>query len=151
MSTSVDFSTTTPNSSTSAATADGELWDVQEILAERTSISSQNELLVVWKTCWVPHDNVKPGPVLQRFRAAPKFKFTSAAGDITWAVEPDTQLANDVAAVHAAQRAHTVAADQQRPGTISGAAARERDVTPRKQLGSVAKRACGDTERDRQN
>lgn len=140
MSESVDF-----NSSTSASTptsnssdADDELlWDVQEILAERTSIDSskQNELLVVWKTCWVPEGNVKRGAVLQSFRAAPKFKFTSAAGDINWAVEPDTQLAFDVATAQAAQRARTSAAAQQRANAV------ERDRTPRKQLGSVAKRA----------
>ena len=122
----------------SSDASDDTLWDVQEILAERTSLDNrqQNELLVVWKTCWVPKGNVKRGPVLQRFQAAPKFKFTSAAGDINWAVEPDTQLAFDVAAVQAAQRASTEVAAQQR------AIAEQRDRTPRKQLGSVAKRAC---------
>ena len=144
---SVDFSTT-PTSNSSDAADNGLLWDVQDILAERTSIDSrkQNELFIVWKACWVPKDNVKPGPVLQRFRAAPKFKFTSAAGDIYWAVEPDTQLALDVAAVQEAKRARTEAAalpgDQRASAHSGGAGAAERcDRTPRKQLGSVARRA----------
>jgi len=150
MSESIDFnsSTSTPVTNSSDA-SDDTLWDVQEILAERTSLDKrkQNELLVVWKTCWVPKGNVKRGPVLQRFKAAPKFKFTSAAGDINWSVEPDTQLAFDViAAVQAAQRARAEMAAQQR------ANAEERDRTPRKQLGSVAKRAfaSGSTGRGRQ-
>jgi len=132
----------------SSDASDDTLWDVQEIMAERTSCDKhkENELLVVWKTCWVPKGSVKRGPVLQRFKAAPKFKFSSAAGDIYWAVEPDTQLAIDVAAVQEAQRARMSVAALQR------ANADVRDRTPRKQLGSVAKRALapGGTGRGRQ-
>ena len=49
---SVDFSTT-PTSNSSDAADNGLLWDVQDILAERTSIDSrkQNELFIVWKAC----------------------------------------------------------------------------------------------------
>jgi hypothetical protein len=146
---SVDFNSSSSTSmSNSSDASDDTLWDVQEILAERTSCDKhkQNELLVVWKTCWVPKGNVKRGPVLQRFKAAPKFKFSSAAGDIYWAVEPGTQLAIDVAAAQEAQRARmSVAAHQL-------AIANVRDGTPRKQLGSVAKRAFapGGTGRGRQ-
>ena len=150
MSESIEFNSSTSTPATNSSDAsDDTLWDVQEILAERTSLDKhkQNEMLVVWKTCWVAKGNVKRGPVLQRFKAAPKFKFTSAAGDINWAVEPDTQLAFDVAAVQAAQRARVEVAAQQR------ANAAERDRTPRKQLGSAAKRAFapgGGTGRGRQ-
>ncbi len=128
-------------SSASSSSAGGKLWDVQEILAERTSISGDNELLVVWKTCWVPKINVMTGPVLERFRAAPKFKFVSAAGDINWAVEPDTQLALDVAEVHALQRDRR--ANHQQHNASNRASATDVDRTPRKQLGRVTKRACG--------
>jgi hypothetical protein len=129
-----------PNSSTSEREP---LWDVQEILAERNSISGENEFLVVWKTCWVPKQNVKPGPVLQRYRAAPKFKFISEAGDINWAVEPDTQLAKDVAKVQAVQRERQTGISQQNPDASTRAPASDDHRTPRKQLGSVAKRARG--------
>ncbi len=141
MSQSIDHNTPITSSNNSISSADEMLWDVQEILAERNSISGGNELLVVWKTCWVPKVNVKSGPVLQRFRASPKFKFVSAAGDINWAVEPDTQLAFDVAQVHASQRERRAAAAiSQR---LDANTRMEVDRTPRKQLGSVAKRARG--------
>ena len=130
--------TPSPNSSSSDS---GQLWDVQEILAERTSISGDNELLVVWKTGWVPKNNVKPGPVLQRFRAAPKFRFKSKAGDIYWAVEPDTSLAHDIDDAQALQRERR--SDQPQRNANDSAPATDVDRTPRKQLGSVAKRARG--------
>jgi hypothetical protein len=114
---------------------------VQEILAERTSISGDNELLVVWKTGWVPKINVKPGPVLDRFRAALKYRFASGAGDIYWAVEPDTQLAHDIADVEAIERDRRRV--QQQRNANDSAPATVVDRTPRKQLESVAKRACG--------
>lgn len=131
MSQSISSTSSSP-SHNSSESSNELLWDVQEILAERTSITAhkQNELLVVWKTCWVPICNVKPGPVLQSFTTAPKFKFTSAAGDIFWAVEPETQLAFDVAKVQAEQQQHRVT-----PSSIQS------DRTPRKQLGKVSKRA----------
>jgi hypothetical protein len=126
---------------TSSSSEGVQLWDVQEILAERTSISGDNELLVVWKTGWVPKDNVKPGPELERFRSATKFRFDSAAGDIYWAVEPGTQLAHDVADVKAIERERRRV--QQQRNANNSAPATVVDRTPRKQLGSVAKRACG--------
>jgi hypothetical protein len=108
--------------STSSSRPDGLEWEVQDILAERTSILSGKELLVVWKTSWVPKDTVQiNGPIMTHFRSAPKTTFVSAAGNISWVVEPGTQLARDVAHVCAV-------------------AATARDKTPRKQLDSDAKR-----------
>ena len=131
-----------PTHSPNSGNSESDLWDVQEILAERTSITGDNELLVVWKTCWVPHSNVKSGPELDRFRAASKFKFVSAAGDIDWAVEPDTQLARDVVKVQF-RKARMATANQQYHDANTRALASDDHRTPREQLGSAAKRACG--------
>jgi hypothetical protein len=86
-------------SSPSTIQADGSeelLWDVQEILAERTSISGENEFLVVWKTSWVPVSNMmQDGPEMRRFRDAPKCKFVSPAGSLYVEFQPGTTLASD--------------------------------------------------------
>ena len=53
MSESIEFNSSTSTPATNSSDAsDDTLWDVQEILAERTSLDKhkQNELLVVWKT-----------------------------------------------------------------------------------------------------
>lgn len=91
--------------SSSRDSHDSHLWDVQEILAERTSITGENELLVVWKTSWIPCSNmIADGPVMTRFRDSPKWNFSSAAGAmcIKLPVEPGTILAQDCAMVVAA-------------------------------------------------
>ena len=88
-----------------ASPRDGDVWDVAEILAERTSVSGENELLVVWKPCWIPISNMhSDGPVMRTFRDAPKWKFNSAAGAmrLILPVEPGTVLADDCAAIVAA-------------------------------------------------
>ena len=78
----------------------GGLWEVAEILAERTSMGGEKELFVVWKTSWIPKKNLMPdGPVMQQFKLHRKCKFTSATGDITFAVEPGTILQRDCDAV----------------------------------------------------
>ena len=76
----------------------GCLWDVQEILAERTSITGENELLVVWKTSWIPKSNMIPdGPVMMRFESERKWKFGSAAGNLQIPVQGGTTLMLDCA------------------------------------------------------
>jgi hypothetical protein len=76
--------------------SDGYLWEVAEILAERTSIGGEVELLVVWKTSWVPKKNLMAdGPVLRQFNESRKCKFTSATGVIKLAVEPGTMQQRD--------------------------------------------------------
>jgi hypothetical protein len=138
------------SSEASSFTPDGWDWEVQEILAERTSATGGNELLVVWKTNWVPKNTVKTdGPIMERFRDAAKYKFLSAAGDIMWAVEPGTQLAKDVEKVRHDAQILRVRVSEPMRWTVPHAAGAGgsatttpavRDSTPRKQLNSVAKR-----------
>ena len=90
--------------------SDGYLWEVAEILAERTSIGGEEELLVVWKTSWVPKKSLMAdGPVMRQFEEYRKCKFTSASGDIKLAVEPGTILQRDCDAVEL----HEVRREQQ--------------------------------------
>lgn len=123
-----------------------ELWDVQAILAERhSSYQTGSEVLVAWKPCWIPMENVPDGPILRSFREAPKARFQSSVGKLFLPVEPNTALADDVAAAAAwteQQIAHHRAHFQ---GSSGGSAAGHRkrvgDGTPRKALDSVAKKA----------
>ncbi len=118
--------------SPSASSSNGDVWDVQDILAERTSVSGESELLVAWKPSWIPISNMhKDGPVMKKFIDAPKWKFSSASGTMRlyMPVEPGTVFAQDCAAiVAAADAAHEAAS-----GTLS-------DRTPQAALGTVAKR-----------
>jgi|LauGreDrversion4_2_1035121.scaffolds.fasta_scaffold54171_4 hypothetical protein len=108
--------TTTTMSETSAAASpastnasDGYIWDVQEILAERSSVSGGRELLVVWKTSWIPKENmIADGPIMSRFRVAPKAHFFTPRGtmQLSLAVEPGTSLAQDVAIIASASDMH---------------------------------------------
>ena len=87
-----------PSASTSSVDSDGHLWDVAEILAERTTISGDLELLGVWKTSWIPEANmIADGPVLRRFKAERKCTFTAGknAMRITLPVQPGSSLAAD--------------------------------------------------------
>ena len=69
---SATANSTSPSSSPSASY----FWDVQEILAERTTFSGDHELLVVWKTSWIPKSNMlADGPVMRRFVEASKVLF----------------------------------------------------------------------------
>jgi len=108
------------------------LWDVQAILAERhSSFQSGSEVLVAWKPCWIPIENVPAGPILSSFRDAAKARFQSSVGTIILPLDADTVLANDVAsAVREAERQVLVHDQQQR----------EQRGTPRKSLGCVAKK-----------
>ena len=79
------------------------IWDVQEILAERTTSSGEHELLVVWKASWIPkHNMIADGPVMRRFEATPKVIFrNSVVRDmrIILPVEPGTVLDDDSAEI----------------------------------------------------
>ena len=117
----------------SSSSHDGFLWDVQAILAERTSISGENEFLVVWKPSWIPISNmIADGPVIERYTATPKWSFSSAQGAMRIFVpaEPGTPFAADCATISA--RAAAVEMAQR--------AAAGTDSTPKKALGGVAKR-----------
>ena len=43
----------------------GNLWEVQDILAQRVTLSGEIEYLVVWRSTWSAADLVKDGPVLR--------------------------------------------------------------------------------------
>ena len=121
-------------------------WDVQAILAERHSaFQTGSEVLVAWKPCWIPIENVPEGPLLSSFQEAPKVRFQSSVGKLILPVEPDTALADDVAAAadwserqirehreHFQQRSSSMELPKRK--RVHG------DGTPRKALGSVAKR-----------
>jgi hypothetical protein len=83
-------------------------WEVQDILAARTSVTGDDEVLVVWKPCWTPVGCVKDGPGIRRYQNALKWKFTSAVSGmrVILPVEPGTQLADD----HAEMQKMAVAA-----------------------------------------
>ena len=80
----------------SSATRCGCFWDIQEILAERTSTRGEKELLIVWKTSWIPKEQmIANGPVMRRYMEARKWNFETTFGVITLPVEPGTSLQRD--------------------------------------------------------
>jgi hypothetical protein len=88
----------------SVSSSGGVMWDVAEILAERTSVTGENEVLVVWKPSWIPMSNLQSdGPVLQQYSDSYKWKFSSACGAMRLflPVEPGTSLAADCATIKA--------------------------------------------------
>jgi hypothetical protein len=126
-------------------------WDVQAILAERHSaFQTGSEVLVAWKPCWIPIENVPKGPLLSSFQEAPKVRFQSRVGKLMLPVEPETALADDVATAadwserqtrehreHFQQRYSSMELPQRK--RVHG------DGTPRKALGCVAKKAASST------
>jgi hypothetical protein len=126
-------------------------WDVQAILAERHSaFLTGSEVLVAWKPCWIPIENVPEGPLLSSFQEAPKVRFQSSVGTLMLPVEQDTALADDVAAAAdwnerqmRCRREHF----QQRSSSMEFPERKRMhgDGTPRKSLGSVAKKAASST------
>ena len=118
------------------------LWDVQAILAQRNSVfQSGSEVLVAWKPCWIPIENVPEGPLLISFRDAPKVRFQSSVGNLILPMEPNTALADDVAAA-AERRDREIQQYREHFQHRSGGMQLQKRVrgTPRKALGSVAKR-----------
>ncbi len=114
-------------------------FEVQDILAERTSTTQGcNEVLVVWKPTWIPITNVQDGPILTKHRNARKCRFISSVGKIILPVEPNSTLADDIASAEAWSQLqlHRAGGDQ-----IDSGGSSQRG-TPRKSLGSVAKRAA---------
>jgi hypothetical protein len=126
------------------------VWEVQDILAQRFTLSGEIEYLVVWRSTWSAADLVKDGPVLRHWLAAKKFK-SGGAMAVTLPVVRGTQLYSDcrILRQRAAQRAAPesprllgsacvstlVPAPVPRPSLAVG---------PRKQLGSSAKRVRPD-------
>ena len=114
-------------------------WEVQDILAARTSTTGDDEVLVVWKPSWTPVSCVKDGPGIRRFSTAIKWKFTSAVSGmrVILPVEPGTQLAED----HAVMQQMALAAKLQHRHYVEQLHDQNpRPSGPRKSLGAVAKR-----------
>ena len=111
-------------------------WEVQDILAARTSATGDDEMLVVWKPSWAPVSNIKDGPAIRRFMTATKWKFTSNVSGmrVILPVEEDTTLAEDY---NLMQQMTAAAKSQRRSSHVVADAPRA--TGPRKSLGSVAK------------
>jgi hypothetical protein len=78
----------------------GTLWDVQEILAERTTCAGEGEFLVALKPRWIPVSQMHADcPAILRFKGTSKLTFASDSGAlrIQLPVELGTVLAQDLA------------------------------------------------------
>ena len=116
----------------SEASDQSPLWDVQAILAERSSATGANEVLVVWKPCWIPFANVQEGYVKEAWELTRKWTASSMTMQVMLAVEPDSQLEKDIKYVEKA-RAAMFAAQQDR--ALSAKHRQTAPKGPRKQLG----------------
>ena len=145
------MSSASDNSNTLPPPHSEKLWDVQAILAERHSaFQNGSEVLVAWKPCWIPIENVPEGPLLSSFKEAPKVRFQSSVGKLILPVEPDTALADDVAAAADwSERQMREHREHFQPRYSSMELPKRKrvhgDGTPRKALGSVAKKAAAST------
>jgi hypothetical protein len=118
------------DSSPAPAHDDDNLWEVQDILAKRTSVRGHSEVLVVWKPSWIPSKNVMNGEVKRVWKQLPKCRFLSAVGDVILPVQEPSQLAKDLKLVEAESDAR-IASSVANQDLMRG--------TPRKSLGGVAK------------
>ena len=118
--------------SDSSDASEGSLWDVQEILAERTTVLGDRELLVVWKTSWIPKNNmIEDGPELRKWEAARKCQFTVGknAMHILLAVEAGSSMAADCDELD--YRKHCKRNDDRHnAAATSSATLQQRDVVP---------------------
>ena len=87
----------------SSTTDDGFIWEVLEIIAERTSITSGgNDILVVWKSSWMPSPCViADSPAWRRWNASRKWQSSEACDNavmqVTLPVEDGSVMAADLA------------------------------------------------------
>jgi hypothetical protein len=76
---------------------------VQDILAERTTVSGDNELLVVWKTSWIPASSLAGCSAMRRWEKATKWASCdacdNAAMQIFLPVQPGSEMEADLARV----------------------------------------------------
>jgi hypothetical protein len=76
-------------------------WEVSEICAERTSICGEHQVLVVWKTSWIPMSRLDAdGPVMLKWQESAKWR-SSPISDICVALpaESGSQLAKEIAMI----------------------------------------------------
>jgi hypothetical protein len=92
------------NSSTSAETS--AQWEVQSILAERSSATGGNEVLVVWQPEWIPTANIqKSGSAWKAWKRTPKWTASAMMMQVMLPIEPESQLQKDCAYVEKARAA----------------------------------------------
>ena len=105
---------TSESSASQSSTAFPCLWDVSEVLAQRTTLSGDIEYLIAFKASWVPKEQLfEDCPALQRYNQAGKYTFVSAAGALIVPIPPGTSLAHDVdVATLAAERSAIRAAER---------------------------------------
>lgn len=76
------------------------LWDVAEILAERRTLQGLREVLVAFKSAWIPKvdlmSQMAGSAIVRLYAATPKCTFVSSAGALIVPVHPGTSLARDV-------------------------------------------------------
>jgi len=122
------------SSSQASSDNDNAQWEVSEILAERTTVTNVNEVLVVWKTSWIPVSQLdRHGPVFASWRSAHKWRsYRLRPSDIQVSLpcEHGSRLAADLLFLHRARSRELAAASVQAP----------LDRSPRKSLSGVAKR-----------
>ncbi len=115
-------------------------------MAERTSTTEGvNEVLVVWQPDWIPISKVPDGPVLRQHRASRKCIFMSSVGKVILPVQPKSTLQADMDATAARLNSAILEARQRELFGSGGAALGRERGTPRKSLGSVAKREAPST------
>jgi|688.fasta_scaffold674059_1 hypothetical protein len=78
-------------------------WEISEILAERTSVRGENEVLVVWKSCWIGKSQLKShGPVEMAWKATRKWQSPNSSGIVVrLAAETGSNLSKDMAHIAA--------------------------------------------------
>ena len=102
------------NSSSDSSQSPEPHWVVQDILAERTSVSGDNEVLVVWKASWIPVTNLQgQGPVLRNWRRTPKWTSSAMKMQVMLAMEPGSQLQQDCEGAQAAAQHKPLTAKKQ--------------------------------------
>jgi hypothetical protein len=108
----------------SQSAPDGHLWEVQEIIAERTTGSGENEFLVVWKTSWIPKRDMMPyghlSHVMRRWNKTTKW----SSCDRCWNADMQVILPVESGAAMAADIARSTARRDRYNQAVKEAAAR---------------------------
>jgi hypothetical protein len=101
----ISFSVVTMSSSSASpasttTSSDGTLWDIQDVIAQRSTIDGRTELLVAFKPTWIPFSDMHSDcPVMRKFKDTIKMVFVCESGTscIELPVEPGSALAQDFA------------------------------------------------------
>jgi len=96
--------------SSASDVSDDTAWEVSEICAERTSLTGEHQVLVVWKTSWIPMSRLDADDsVLLKWQETAKWR-SSLICDICVALpaESGSQLAKEVAMIADRKARHQV-------------------------------------------